>query len=650
MPVVRTAVLLAMFPAGQPINVPGDAPWYVSYLFSPTHGQAAYWLKQTDNDMLLDGEVFDWAVFEDPAPDLSSRTRTVDMVIRAMEDDRNIDFSSFDVVVVVLGLPKGHPADGGSTGATSRHRKHHGIVISVGDRFDFLAHELGHALGLSHSFGDPAFKDPGEDYGGYAHPYCIMSAMAYGNIGGPYFPAAPRDGRPEYSALGPSLNATTALGRGWIQADTYNLAAASGPAEFTLRSRHWLGRVPRTAPQAVEVLAADGTNYVIEYREDADWDRGQGSPALIVARGRGSSGDTHYPGTFATTYLGLRRLPVAFGSWDSVFNGPGFGMEVVGRSPEDHTVTIRLRPGRVAPVSIGFTNRTDTVGEEVRSTGATTWGPGQKLCVEGTWEYRELARRQQAVLEATYPPGGVPVTVTWTVDGVPLTGASGQHTFTEVVEVANPRLDLQAAARKVVVSYAIEPIAAGSRLRLTNRPDDETYQLDVAATVSTSFGAADDRTWIEFSGHEYRYSQDLYDKRDACIRNFVDIGQRFAKSKVLLPPDLWQHLGDERAERARQLTDVLGYQHTVGDAVAYRLAADELGALVHDEGVALTVAPLDDVAEVRIPDGPIAPPGQAPPWAAGPFTSTFTSTSTSMPTSTRAHPTRTHSDGPEPQD
>ncbi|MEU5191617.1 hypothetical protein AB0G83_31405 [Streptomyces klenkii] len=613
MPVVRTAVLLAMFPAGQPINVLGDAPWYVSYLFSPTHGQAAYWLKQTDNDMLLSGEVFDWAVFEDSAPDLSNRTSTIDMVIQAMEDDRNIDFSSFDVVVVVLGLQKGYPADGGSTQASSRHREHHGIVISEGTRFDFLAHELGHALGLSHSFGDPAFKDPSEDYGGYGHPYCIMSAMAYGGIGGPYFPAAPRDGRREYSALGPSLNATTALGRGWIQADSYNLAAASSPAEFTLRSRHWLGRLPRTAPQAVEVLAADGTNYVIEYREDADWDRGQGSPVLIVAQGRGSSGDTHYPGTFATTYLGLRRLPVAFGSWGSVYNGPGFGMEVVGRSPEDHTVTIRLHQGRVSPVSIGFTDRTDTVGEEEVGTGATTWGLGEKLCVEGTWEYRELARQQQAVVEATYPPGGVPVTVTWTLDGVPLAGTSGQYAFAKEVEVANPRLDPQEDARTVVVSYTIENIAAGSRLRLTNRPEDETYQLDVAATVSTSFGAAGDRTWIEFSGHEYRYPQDLYDRRDACIRNFVDIGHRFAKTKVLLPPDLWQRLGDERARRARQLTDVLGYQYTVGDAVAYRQAADELGALVHDESVALTVVPLDDVAEVSIPCGPIAPPGQARP-------------------------------------
>ncbi|MFD8754397.1 reprolysin-like metallopeptidase [Kitasatospora sp. NPDC059577] len=255
MPVVRTAVLLTEFPAGQPLDLQGDAPWYVSCLFSPTHGQAAYWPKQTAHDMPFDGEAFDRALFEDPAPDPSDRETTVHRVIRAMEDDRNTDFSPFDVVVVVLGLRDGYPSNGGSTTATSRHRRHHGIVTRSGDRFDFLAHELGHALGLTHSFGDPAFKDPGEDYGGYAHPYCIMSAMAYGGIGGPFIPATPRDGRREHSALGPGLNATTAPGRGWIHADTYNPAAA-GPAEFTLRRRHWLGRDTRVGVRAGRCAAA----------------------------------------------------------------------------------------------------------------------------------------------------------------------------------------------------------------------------------------------------------------------------------------------------------------------------------------------------------------------------------------------------------
>lgn len=205
----------------------------------------------------------------------------------------------------------------------------------VKDRFDFVAHELGHALRVTHSFGDPAFKDPGEDYGGYAHPYCVKSAMAYGGIGGPYFPAAPRGGRPEYSGLGPSLNATTALRRGWLHARTYDPATA-GPAVFTLRSRHWRGRDTGLPPQAVEVLAPGGRNYV-------------------------------------------------------------------------------------------------------------------------------------------YPPADVPVTVAWTVDGEPLRRTSGQLVLSKRVQVANPGLDPREDVRSVVVSYTVEALPAGARLRLANRPDDETF-------------------------------------------------------------------------------------------------------------------------------------------------------------------------------
>ncbi|WP_405358664.1 hypothetical protein OG535_00680 [Kitasatospora sp. NBC_00085] len=615
MPVVRTAVILLGLPAGQPLNLRGDAPWYVSYFFSPTHGQASYWLKQTDNEVLLTGEVFDWAFIDDPAPDLSTRRKTLDRAIRAMEDSRGVDFSPFDVVVVVLGLRDGYPSNGGSDVATSRHRQHHGIVTRVNDRFDFVAHELGHALGLTHSFGDPAFKDPGEDYGGYAHPYCIMSAMAYGGIGSSYLPATPRDNRPEYSGLGPSLNATTALGHGWIHGHTYDPATA-GAAEFTLRSRHWLGRDTALPPQAVEVLAPGGRNYVIEYRENADWDQGQGTPALIVAQGRGSTGDAHYPGTFATTYLALRRLPIAFGSWGGVYNGPGFGMEVIARSPADHTVTVRLRPGRVQPVEIAFTDHVETLREDEAGAGETTWAPGEKLCVVGTWDYRELANTQEAVVEASYPPADVPVTVAWTVDGTRLKGPSGQLLLSKQVQVANPRLDTQEDIRPVVVSYTIELLPAGARLRLANRPADETFELDVHATVSTSFGEAGDQAWVEFRGREYRYPPEFDRTRDSCLQNFIDIGRRFSKYKVLLPPDLWRRVRPDRVDQVQRLTDVLAYLHTERDEAAYRQAVGELATLVNDASVRPAPVELDSVAPVTIPDGPLAPPGhEVLPWS-----------------------------------
>ena len=70
-------------------------------------------------------------------------------------------------------------------------------------RFDFMAHEIGHAFDIHHSFGSILFQTSGEGPGGYAHPYCIMSAMAYGNLAAPYFPSPPRNNWPEYAPLGP---------------------------------------------------------------------------------------------------------------------------------------------------------------------------------------------------------------------------------------------------------------------------------------------------------------------------------------------------------------------------------------------------------------------------------------------------------------
>jgi hypothetical protein len=54
MPVVQTAVLLFAFPHPSPVNLP-DPAWFVSYFFSPKSGQKAYWLKESDNSIVLEG-------------------------------------------------------------------------------------------------------------------------------------------------------------------------------------------------------------------------------------------------------------------------------------------------------------------------------------------------------------------------------------------------------------------------------------------------------------------------------------------------------------------------------------------------------------------------------------------------------------------
>jgi len=147
MQVVNVTVVLLGYPAGQQLQVP-DRSFYQQLFFNQYDGLAAYWLKQTDNQVLFDGQVIEWAWINDPSPNLAQRRDVINAAISDMESDRGISFASTDVVIVVLGAPANVPSDGGSTIANSLFRTHHGIVARVGDRFDFFAHELGHSLGL----------------------------------------------------------------------------------------------------------------------------------------------------------------------------------------------------------------------------------------------------------------------------------------------------------------------------------------------------------------------------------------------------------------------------------------------------------------------------------------------------------------------
>jgi M6 family metalloprotease-like protein len=596
MSILNTAVILFAFPLGKQLAVREDLPFYVDYLFSPVDGHAAYWAKQTDNGVTLTGAVFDWAVVDDPNPGINfgSRTDIINAAIASLEADRGVDFGPFDLIVCVVAVPATQATDGGSCSATSRNRSHAGIVTRVGDSFDFLAHETGHALGLNHSYGDPSYKNaswsqPGE----YGHPWCIMSARGYGGIGGPYVSASPKLGMSEYNGLGPSLNAATALARGWLDATPYALAGAV-PAEFGVRARGEQGRNGQLPPQAVEIIAGDGKTYVVEYREATGWDRGQPSALVIVNGGKGSTADLAHPGTFSATYLGQIPVPFVFGG-QGVFNGAGFGVEVLDAPTDSHVVRIRVSPGRVAPSPAVFTVDRRTDRHELVGTGTTIWAPGEKLCVEGAWTYHRTAYWQEAIIDATYPPAIGPVSATWRVDGKPLPDPGPLVLKSKRVQVADQHLANQTDIRTTVtVRYQVEELPTGSRLHLFNDPADETYEVDVTVTISSRVGSAADEEVIRFTGMAYLYPPEMYDQMDACIQRF----QHYVRYRVLLPPDLWKRVPESNVEAVRTLVAALGGLHEQGDSRAFEQGRAELERLV-GTSVQLTIVPTDDTIHLH---------------------------------------------------
>src|SRR5262249_25515016 len=150
------------------------------------------------------------------------------------------------------------------------------------------------------------------------------------------------------------------LRRGWLHAHTFNIADGA-VREFDIRSRHWGGRDLELAPQAVEILAPNGDNYVIEYREKAGWDMGQDAAYLIVAQDRGGIGDQAYPNASVSTYVSQIRLPVTLGGVGHVRNFLGYGLQIINRSPNDHTLRIRLHPSKAPLIGVVSSSSVETI-------------------------------------------------------------------------------------------------------------------------------------------------------------------------------------------------------------------------------------------------------------------------------------------------
>jgi hypothetical protein len=558
----RALVLLSAYTSDQPTNLGGPAAWWNNYFFNLVDSQRAYWLKQSDGEVNLRGITRDWVYFPNGTHNLKSRVQCASQLIE-WSMNQGVDFRPFNVVIVVLGLHASIESDGGASAVTVRGQHFPIVVGRVGDPFDFWAHEIGHSIGLGHSFGGSTFYQyEGDVPGGYGHPNCVMSARAYGN----QFLAI-------YDQIAPSLNAVQARMRGWL--DTVTWRPAEGQRDHLIRSRHHLGRGPGLAMQGIHVEMPDGSDYVVEYREPAGWDRGQAGSRLIVTRDKGGLAEKTYGRAGVGSHAWHGDMPSQLG-FDHAHNFDGFNLQVLNRFPDSHSVLVRLRPGHVDIPLIADRSEVKTTASHVAATGSKTFAPGEVRCVTGTWNYSRVERTQQAVMEASYGNGATPVGVTWTLGGQLLAALEGNTTLPNVhmFYADESTRNRYHTVTDIDVHYRIESMPGGSRLVVTVGPPAHIFTLRATAQLDSPIGTGTQDFACAIQCVDYDYGEEFRARRMACLANMADVGARYATYEVF-PVDTggWGRLPLERQLQLAQDLDVLAHVRSTEGRAAYERAA-----------------------------------------------------------------------------